>query len=108
MKINIAFASSDGKVVNQHFGKAKAFHIVEVDDEEKSYKYIESRVNNPCCKEFEHSDDDLQKSISLIKDCSIVFIAKIGRGAYAKLQENNIKAIEAPYFIEDILKELLE
>lgn len=108
MKVKVAFASSDGKVCNQHFGKAKAFHIVEVDDEKRLYKYLETRENSPCCKEFEHSEDDLQNSINLIKDCIIVFASKIGRGASLKLEQNGIKAIEAPYFIEDILDEILK
>ena len=45
MAYKIAFASSDGKVVNQHFGRTKQFLIVEIDG--KDYKYIETRVNEP-------------------------------------------------------------
>lgn len=107
MKYKVAFASSDGKVVNQHFGKSKMFHIVEIDEESKTYKYIESRKNEPSCKDFEHTEDSLSKSVSLIKDCQVLFIAKIGPGAKKKIEENDIQAIIAPYFIEDILKELI-
>ncbi|MDD6793928.1 MAG: NifB/NifX family molybdenum-iron cluster-binding protein [Clostridiaceae bacterium] len=105
MSYRVAFASSDGKVVNQHFGRAKAFHIVEIDD--KDYRYIETRVNEPSCKEFEHTEDSLKKSISVIKDCKAVFVAKVGQGASYELYANGIKAIEAPYFIEDILFKLV-
>ena len=36
MSYKVAFASTDGKVVNEHFGRARQFHIVEIDD--KDYK----------------------------------------------------------------------
>lgn len=107
MKYKVAFASSDGKMVNQHFGKAKAFHIVEVDEEKKEYQYLETRENKPCCNNFEHSDEDLDNSVRLINDCVAVFVLKAGRGAQIKLFSQGIKAIEAPYFIYDILDELI-
>lgn len=105
MSYRVAFVSTDGKVVNTHFGKATKFHIVEVND--KDYKYIESRDNVPACSNFEHSEGSMQRAIDNIKDCKAVFAAKIGRGAAAALKENNIEPIEAPYFISDILEKLL-
>ena len=39
MAYKVAFLSSDVKVVNQHFGRAKQFLIVEIED--KDYKYVE-------------------------------------------------------------------
>lgn len=106
MSYRIAFASSDGKVVNQHFGRVKQFLIVEVDD--KDYKYIETRVNEPACQDFQHTEKAMEKSIQLISDCKAVFIAQIGQGALAMVEAKGIKGIEAPYFIEDIIKKLLD
>lgn len=105
MSYKVAFASSDGKVVNQHFGRSKQFLIVEIDD--KDYKYIETRINEPACQEFQHSEDAMSKSIELISDCEAVFVARIGQGALTQLEANAIKGIEAPYFIEDVLKKIL-
>lgn len=105
MGYKIAFASSDGKVVNEHFGKAQKFHIVEIN--ENDYKFIESRDNIPSCNEFEHSENSLINSIKVIEDCKAVFVARIGPGAKQAVEDNNIQAIEAPYFIEDILDKLL-
>lgn len=105
MAYKIAFASSDGKVVNQHFGRTKQFLIVEIDG--KDYKYVETRVNEPSCKDFQHTEDAMNKSIELISDCKAVFVARIGQGASAKVEEKGIEGIEAPYFIEDILKDIL-
>lgn len=105
MSYKIAFASSDGKVVNQHFGRAKQFLIIEVDD--KDYKYVETRVNEPACQDFQHTEEAMEKSIELISDCKAVFIAQIGQGALALVEAKGIKGIEEPYFIEDILKKIL-
>lgn len=105
MAYKIAFASSDGKVVNQHFGRTKKFLIVEIDNND--YKYVETRINEPACQEFQHAEDDLKNSIELISDCKAVFVARIGQGALAQVEARGIKGIEAPYFIEDILNKIL-
>lgn len=105
MAYKVAFASSDGKVVNQHFGRTKQFLIVEIDD--KDYKYVETRVNEPACQEFQHTEDAMSESIELISDCKAVFVARIGQGALTLVEAKGIKGIEAPYFIEDILKKIL-
>ena len=105
MAYRIAFASSDGKVINQHFGRTQKFLIVEIDEEVA--KYIETRENKPSCEEFQHTEDAMTRSISLISDCKAVFAAKIGRGAIAKLDEAGIKSYETPNFIEDIIDKLL-
>lgn len=89
MSYKIAFASSDGKVVNQHFGRTKQFLIVEVDD--KEYKYVETRFNEPSCQEFQHTEDALSKSIELISDCKAVFVARIGQGALAEVESKRNK-----------------
>lgn len=105
MSYKVAFASSDGKVVNQHFGRAKHFLIVEVED--KDYKYIETRVNEPACQDFQHTQDALEKSLELISDCKAIFVLQIGKGALSIVEAKGIKCIEAPYFIEDILEKIL-
>jgi nitrogen fixation protein NifX len=105
MSYKIAFASSDGKVVNQHFGRTKQFLIVEIDG--KDHKYIETRINDPSCQDFQHTEEAMSRSIELISDCRAVFVARIGQGALAQVEARGIKGIEAPYFIEDILKKVL-
>lgn len=105
MLYRVAFASNDGKVVNQHFGRSKQFHIVEIED--RSYKFIETRINEPSCQEFQHTEDSLKNSIELIKDCKVVFVSRIGQGVLAQVEANGIQGIEAPYFIEDIIDKLL-
>lgn len=104
MSYKVAFASSDGKVVNVHFGKADKFHIVSIDGDK--YKFIESRENTPSCSNFQHSENSILNSIKVIEDCKAVFVSRIGDGARYIVESKGIRAIEAPYFIEDILENL--
>ena len=107
MKYRVAFASTDGKVVNQHFGRATAFHIADIDEDNKTYKYVESREHEPACVDFGHSEEALCSIANLIGDCRAVFVARIGPGAQQVLKEHGIQGLEMPYFIEDIIDALL-
>ncbi|HEY9204587.1 MAG TPA: NifB/NifX family molybdenum-iron cluster-binding protein [Candidatus Methanoperedens sp.] len=100
--LKMAIATSDDKVINQHFGKARRFVIVESDGEE--IKVLEVRENRPACGSIEyggHADDVLEKSVSLINDCDAVLCSRIGGGAAEELQSRGIEPVEAPGFIEE-------
>lgn len=105
MSYRIAIASTDGKVINQHFGKADNFLIVEVND--KKFEFIENRKCEPICKEYEHDENALNMVAELLKDCRAVFVSKIGKGAAIILNEQGIRTFESPYFIEDVLKRIV-
>ncbi len=100
--LKMAIASSDGKVINQHFGKARRFIIIESDGDE--IKVLEVRENNPACGTLEyggHADDTLDRSISLIGDCDAVLCSRVGGGAADALFSRGIEPVEAPGFIEE-------
>ncbi len=100
--LKMAIASSDGKVINQHFGKARRFIIIESDGEE--IKVVEVRENNPACGTLEyggHADDMLDRSISLIGDCDAVLCSRVGGGAAEVLLSRGVEPVEAPGFIEE-------
>ena len=48
----IAVASTDGKVVNQHFGKAERFYIARGDPDEHTYHWVEERKVQRICHAF--------------------------------------------------------
>lgn len=104
MRYRVAFASSDGKVVNQHFGRAVQFLIVEVNDED--FRVLESRKVEPLCSDFEHSEEKLLLTVQALSDCKIVFVQKIGFGALGALKQNGIEGIEAQGEINVILDQL--
>lgn len=105
MSFKVAVASSDGKVINQHFGKSKQFLVFEVDD--RNFKFIELRENIPPCMEFQHDEDALFRAVELISDCKAIFVSKIGGGAVNALSFKGIKAFETPDIIEDVMKKIV-
>lgn len=105
MSYKIAVASSDGKVVNQHFGKATQFLIFEM--EENTFKFLELLKTTPFCNNAEHDDNKLFSSVTALEGCRAVVVSQIGSGAADALRNKGIEPLEIHNFIEDALKELL-
>ncbi|MDR1643134.1 MAG: radical SAM protein, partial [Clostridiales bacterium] len=96
-----ALASSDGKVVSQHFGHASSFLIVEVD--ENGWRFVERRSNKTPCLLGEHDESALNASIDLLSDCGAVFAAKIGPHVKSLLEEHGILPLERAGFADELL-----
>ena len=77
MGFKVAVASSDGKVVNTHFGRASSFLIFEQQHDE-SFELLEKRDVTPICRKHEHIEDDLQDLLDTISDCQGVLVSRIG------------------------------
>ena len=107
MKYNIAVASSDGKLVNQHFGRAEKFLIVSVDDEERTFEYIETRALSPICHGGNHNESELQSVTDALKDCKYVLVSRIGQPSRLMLESKGIEAYELPGIIEESIESLL-
>lgn len=106
MGVKVAVASTDGKFINEHFGRAKEFLIFNLDLEEKSYNFIELRPNTPPCSGHEHEDNLLEQSVNLLSDCKAVLVSQIGPGAIQALDTKGIKALIVRNFIPDALNDL--
>jgi predicted Fe-Mo cluster-binding NifX family protein len=104
MTKRIAVASSDGKVVNRHFGKADKFYIIDLF--ELDYKYVECRETIPVCNDFEHTEESFNRVATLLSDCSAVYVSRIGIEAQRYLDSKGIQSYELPCFIDDLLTKL--
>lgn len=100
----VAVASSDGIVVNNHFGHATTFYIYEVTDE--SVSFIEKREVTPVCHLGEHDDDKLQENASVLSDCEYLLVSKVGDGARAVLESKGITCYEIPGFIPESIDKM--
>lgn len=100
-----ALASTDGKFINEHFGRATAFHIVDLTDSD--YVFVESREISPCCHDHQHDENDFDKAAALLADCDGVFVSKIGPTAAAYLLSKGVRVFEAPGMIEDVMQKVL-
>lgn len=103
--IKVAVASSDGRFINQHFGRAKQFLVFTIRDD--CFEFLEVRANVPPCDDHEHDDDRLKKAVDLISDCQMVLVSQIGPGAAQTLLARGIQPYVIPDFIEDALNRLI-
>lgn len=78
--MKIAFTSSTGEMIDQHFGQTDSFHVWEVGPDVASF--LETvRVG-------EHGSDEEDKIAArakILSDCAIVYTMQIGGPAAAKL-----------------------
>ncbi len=104
MSYRVAVASTDGKYVNDHFGRARQFLIFEIGP--TGYQFVELRPNVPSCNSEEADESGHLKTIKLLTDCRAVLVARIGPGAEQVLAEHGIRALTIPDFIDEALKQL--
>lgn len=107
MALKIAVASSDGKMVNQHFGRAQQFLIFTINPD-GSFKCCEIRHNVPPCNGREHGDDQMARAVAMLGDCRAVLASQIGRGARELLLSRGIQPLVLPGFIDATLTRLIE
>ncbi|HBG65728.1 MAG TPA: dinitrogenase iron-molybdenum cofactor biosynthesis protein [Treponema sp.] len=98
----VALASSDGTMVNRHYGKAGQFFIYAVNDDE-GYEFVEERNVIPVCTENGHLESAMQESTARFSDCRYVVASRIGSGACASLSARGITAMELPGSIEEAI-----
>lgn len=101
----VAVASLDGKVINEHFGRAKVFYIFDI-NRDGTWRFYEERKVTPLCSSGEHTDEGLLESINALRDCTAVLVACIGMVARRALEINHIGVFEQPDTIEDALNKL--
>ncbi len=100
----IAIGTSDGKVVNAHFGRATLFFIFEMNNENTSF--IEVRVNEPGCSNLREPKGTMEDTIELIQDCDYVIVSQIGRPMKEKLTQAGIEALTIRDYVPQALKTL--
>lgn len=101
----IAVASSDGIVVNQHFGRADLFFIYEVEDD--TFHLLETRKVVPVCQAGNHDENLLLENISRFKDCKYILVSRIGNGAANFAGQAGIIPMELPGMIEESIEKLI-
>lgn len=100
--LKIAFATDDGKVVNQHFGTAKTIAIYSIDPND--YRLLN-------VAEFESIgaegvDDKLAAKLEFLNGCIAVYCRACGASAVKQLLEQHIQPLKV---VEDsLIVELIE
>jgi predicted Fe-Mo cluster-binding NifX family protein len=107
MEVKIAVASTDGKVVNQHFGRADTFYILVVDSETKDILHQEKREVVPVCHSGDHEEEAMTQAVKNLSDCEYILVSRIGLRARNVCEQNGISVFEIPGLIRESIGELL-
>ena len=99
----IAVVSTDSVNVNDHFGMAEAFLIYDVQDE---LQFVEKRTSEKLSvgdPNHPFDADKFGRVYDKIKDCSNVYVTKIGEGPAKKLKELGIEPVIYKGAISEII-----
>jgi len=99
--MKIAFTSTTGEMIDQHFGQCRSFQIWEVGPQEASFQETISVGETGGDEE-----DRIAARAQLLSDCAIVYTMQIGGPAAAKLVARKIHPMKTNNEVS--LKETVE
>ena len=89
----IAVVSTDEVNVNDHFGMAEAFLIYDMDSEIKLVEKREVEMLSDGDPNHPFNAEKFRNVYNAIKDCSEVYMTRIGEGPAKRLKDLGIEAI---------------
>jgi nitrogen fixation protein NifX len=114
--MKVAFATTDGINVDEHFGRAGMFAVYEFT--ESGSRFVELRkfadgTDNAVVDTRDRGalhDDAVQGKVDRLADCKIIFLTEIGGPAAARLVKKGIMPmkVKEPVLIENALNQLGE
>lgn len=114
--MKIAFATTDGKTVDEHFGRAGMFAIYEMT--ESGHHFVEARkfadgMDNAVVDTRDKGplhDDAVQSKVDRLADCKLVYLTEIGGPSAARLVKKGMMPmkVKEPIDIESALAQLEE
>ena len=114
--MKIAFATTDGTHVNEHFGRAGMFAVYDLTTEgsrlvemRKFSEGVDTAITSTKDKGQVH-DDAVESKVERLADCRIVCLTEIGGPSAARLIKKGIMPLKVkePALIVDELAKLLE
>ncbi len=114
--MRVAFATTDGVNVDEHFGRAGMFAIYEVTKD--GYQFVEVRrfaegrdtAVEETREQKEVHEDIVQKKVDRLADCKIIYLTEIGAPSAARLARKGIMPVKVKEVvtIEESLERLLD
>lgn len=105
-KVNIAAVTDDGVTISQHFGRAKYYEVLFVDNGKVIKRERREKIGHHNFSQQEHhhhsneqhgfDESSHNKHVSMaeaIKDCQILLARGMGNGAYQSMLQLNIKPV---------------
>jgi nitrogen fixation protein NifX len=112
--MKIAFATTDGNTIDEHFGRAGSFAVYEITD--SGHQFVEIRkfsdgldhtIVDTRDKGQVH-DDAVQAKVDKLADCKLIYLTEIGGPSAARLVQKGIMPMKMkePVQIQSALKQL--
>ncbi len=102
MSYKVAVASTDGNIIDLHFGHADAFHIYSVS--EQGSVLIESRSVKKYCAGPAECSEDKMDTLEAVSDCDAIISKVIGLSPKNKLEEMGVKVFSMVDTVDSGLK----
>ena len=113
--MKIAFATTDGKNINEHFGRAGQFAVYDIKGD--TYTFLEMRTfadgEDTAITSTRDSgqihDDRVQSKVDRLADCKIIYLTEIGGPSAARLVKKGMMPMKVKEIIpiEAALKQLV-
>ena len=102
--MRIAIASSNGKDVDLHFGKARSICVFDYDEDGDIKTFLEKRT-----VEFEPGvKHQWMKTVETINDCDIVICVQAGFKSKFGIEEMGLKLVEDEGSLDEVLDRYIE
>jgi len=102
--MRIAIASSDGKNVDLHFGKARSICIFDFDEEKDNKIFLERRT-----VEIEEGErHQWMKTLDAIRDCDVVICVQAGFKSKFGIEEAGLKLVEDEGPLDEVINRYIE
>lgn len=103
MSVRVGFATTDGSIINEHFGHAEFWDVYDLGEEAE---FVETRkVKAECSCHNKKVFDDM---LSTLNDCQVIIVAKIGEEAAYHVINSGKRVFEAAGDLYQIAKRLIE
>ena len=99
--MKVAVASTNGKIIDLHFGDANQFLIYSIADGNCEFEEIREKTSIPVTNHQER----WIASIDLINDCKAVICSKIGKEPTIELRKLGIKPVQLDCDVKEAVNE---
>ncbi len=112
--MKVAFATTDGINVNEHFGRAGAFAVYEINRDSRHFVELRrfsdgvDRAIVDTREQGQVHDDAVQGKVERLADCKLIYLTEIGGPSAARLVKKGIMPmkVKGAVSIESALVEL--
>jgi predicted Fe-Mo cluster-binding NifX family protein len=101
-----AAATADGVMVSGHFGNARNFCVIDIDETDWTWEIAVERTNETA-PGSEGDGSLFDTNLEIVSDCGVVFVSRIGPHGKSALERQNIQVLEVTGKIDDILSKYI-